>query len=243
MSSMSLEVKHFLTYKFPVHSNTNTGVQVEAEHRSLCNASCIYSVIEWRDLKLYIMVEGKNKGKGKVFPMLNWVPPIKTYWGTEGIAPRILDLGTRWRWVASFIPRPLCPQGKIPWYPLGGWVGPRAVLDAVVKRKIASPHRESNPRTPIVQPPCDFWDFPTTRTDHRGRKPPVPLSSWSLRQTVCSTFSRSGWSVVRSTSLAKGGTSKRDRHRTSTKFRLGLTASYISALVFHIWEVPGLWFS
>jgi hypothetical protein len=31
-------------------------------------------------------------------------------------------------------------------------VGPRAVLDAVVKRKIASPRRESNPRTPIVQP-------------------------------------------------------------------------------------------
>jgi hypothetical protein len=35
------------------------------------------------------------------------------------------------------------------------------------------------------------------------------LSSWSLRQTICSTFSRSGWSVVRSASLAKGGTSKK----------------------------------
>jgi hypothetical protein len=34
----------------------------------------------------------------------------------------------------------------------GGWVGPRAVLDAVVKRKIPSPRQESNPRTPIVQP-------------------------------------------------------------------------------------------
>jgi hypothetical protein len=33
----------------------------------------------------------------------------------------------------------------------GGWVGPRAVLDAVVKRKIPSLRRESNPRTPIVQ--------------------------------------------------------------------------------------------
>jgi hypothetical protein len=29
-------------------------------------------------------------------------------------------------------------------------VGPRAVLDAVVKRKIPSPRRESNPRTPII---------------------------------------------------------------------------------------------
>jgi hypothetical protein len=31
-------------------------------------------------------------------------------------------------------------------------MGPRAVLDAVVKRKILSPCRESNTRTPIVQP-------------------------------------------------------------------------------------------
>jgi hypothetical protein len=34
---------------------------------------------------------------------------------------------------------------------IGGWVGPRAVLDAVVKRKIPISRRESNPRTPIVQ--------------------------------------------------------------------------------------------
>jgi hypothetical protein len=31
-------------------------------------------------------------------------------------------------------------------------VGPRVGLDAVVKRKVPSPRRESNPRTPIVQP-------------------------------------------------------------------------------------------
>jgi hypothetical protein len=31
-------------------------------------------------------------------------------------------------------------------------VGPRAVLEAVVKRKIPSLRRESKPRTPIVQP-------------------------------------------------------------------------------------------
>jgi hypothetical protein len=35
---------------------------------------------------------------------------------------------------------------------IGGWVGPIAVLDAVVKRKIPSPRRELNSRTPIVQP-------------------------------------------------------------------------------------------
>jgi len=31
-------------------------------------------------------------------------------------------------------------------------MGPRAGLDAVEKRKIPSSSRESNPRTPIVQP-------------------------------------------------------------------------------------------
>jgi hypothetical protein len=35
---------------------------------------------------------------------------------------------------------------------IGGMVGPRAVLDAVVKRKIPGSRRQSNPRTPIVQP-------------------------------------------------------------------------------------------
>jgi hypothetical protein len=77
---------------------------------------------------------------------------MKTYWGSGGIAPHILDLGIRWRWVVSFTPRPLYPKERAPgahW--IGGWVGPRAVLNAVVKRKIPSPRRESNPTTPIVQ--------------------------------------------------------------------------------------------
>jgi hypothetical protein len=63
------------------------------------------------------------------------------------VAPRILDLGTRWRWVVSFTPRPLYPRERAPsthW--IGGWVGPRAGLDAEVKRKIPSPCLESKPR-------------------------------------------------------------------------------------------------
>jgi hypothetical protein len=40
--------------------------------------------------------------------------------------------------VVSFTPGPLYSQGKSPWYPLDRrWVGPRAVLEAVVKRKIS----------------------------------------------------------------------------------------------------------
>jgi hypothetical protein len=78
---------------------------------------------------------------------------MKTYWGVEVQLHAYFDLGTRWRWLVSFIPRQLYPRERAPgthW--IGSWVGPRAVLDAVVKRKIPSPHRELNRRTPIVQP-------------------------------------------------------------------------------------------
>jgi hypothetical protein len=54
-------------------------------------------------------------------------------------------------WSAS-CPGRFTPRERSPGtYWIGGCVGPRDVLDAVVKRKISSPRRESNPRTPIVQ--------------------------------------------------------------------------------------------
>jgi hypothetical protein len=48
---------------------------------------------------------------------------MKAYWRSGGIAPRILDLCTRWRWVVNFTPRPLYPQGENPWYPLDRRLG------------------------------------------------------------------------------------------------------------------------
>jgi hypothetical protein len=54
-------------------------------------------------------------------------------------------------WSASrpgrFTPRETAPGT----HRVGGLVGSRGILDAVVKRKIPSPRRELNPRTPIVQ--------------------------------------------------------------------------------------------
>jgi hypothetical protein len=40
---------------------------------------------------------------------------------------------------------------------IGGWVGPRAILDMMVKRKFPAPHQESNPRMPIVQPVAQHY--------------------------------------------------------------------------------------
>jgi hypothetical protein len=50
--------------------------------------------------------------------------------------------------------------------------------------------------------PIQFLGF----SNHEKGAPRQEISKWS---TVCSTYSRSGWSVVRSASLAKGGTSKK----------------------------------
>jgi len=36
------------------------------------------------------------------------------YWESGGIAPRILNLGTRRRWLVRFTSRPLYPRGKSP---------------------------------------------------------------------------------------------------------------------------------
>jgi hypothetical protein len=81
----------------------------------------------------------------------NWAPHHEGILGNGGIAPHILHLGTRLRWVVSFTPQPLYPQGRVPgthW--IGGWVGSRANLDAVVSRKIPSPYQDSN--LLIIQP-------------------------------------------------------------------------------------------
>jgi hypothetical protein len=78
---------------------------------------------------------------------------MKTYCGSGSIVPRILEPGIdEGEWSAS-LPGPFKPRERPPGaHLIGNWVGLIAVLDVVVKRKIPSPRRESNPRTPIIQP-------------------------------------------------------------------------------------------
>jgi hypothetical protein len=45
---------------------------------------------------------------------------FKTYGGT---APGILNFGTMWRWLVSFLPRSLYPRGKCPQYPFKRRIG------------------------------------------------------------------------------------------------------------------------
>jgi hypothetical protein len=81
---------------------------------------------------------------------------MKTYGGVTSA----LDGG---EWSASrpnrFNPRERAPSTH--W--IRGWMGPRAGLDIVSRRKIPGPRRESNPDHPIVQPVGSRytdWDIP-----------------------------------------------------------------------------------
>jgi len=67
---------------------------------------------------------------------------MMAYWGSGGITPRILISALDGcEWSASqpgrFTPRERATD--IHW--IGGWVGPRAGLEAVVKRKLPAPAR------------------------------------------------------------------------------------------------------
>jgi len=72
---------------------------------------------------------------------------MKTYWENGGVAPRILNPGPNWRRVIRFTCQPLyTPIVRTPGtHCTGGWVGLRAGLDAVTKRKYPCTCRKSNP--------------------------------------------------------------------------------------------------
>jgi hypothetical protein len=61
----------------------------------------------------------------------------KKNWGSGGIASRA-RLGNGWRWLVSFMSKPLYPRRrKIPsTHGIAGWVGPKSGLNAVAERKI-----------------------------------------------------------------------------------------------------------
>jgi hypothetical protein len=69
---------------------------------------------------------------------------MKTF-GNIYVHPRFLDLGTSWRRVVSFTPRPLYPQGKNPQYPLDRLGGPKNRLGRREEEKILDP---TGTRTP-----------------------------------------------------------------------------------------------
>jgi hypothetical protein len=82
-----------------------------------CNLGAVLGSMARRSRYIQIVSMCK-KVKVKVSLCLTKHQAMKKYWRSGGIAPRIPDLGTRWRWVVSFTSRPPYPQGKSPCYPL-----------------------------------------------------------------------------------------------------------------------------
>jgi hypothetical protein len=63
---------------------------------------------------------------------------VKT-WRSGSIALRLLNLGTRWRWVSGFTPRLLNFRGEVRGTHRVGCVSPRVGVDTVGKRKLLLP--------------------------------------------------------------------------------------------------------
>jgi hypothetical protein len=112
---------------------------------------------------------------------------FKVYWGGGSTAPLILDLGTRWRWVVSFTPLPRYPQRKSPWYTLDrGLGGPQRHSGHGGEEKNSQDRRESNPRTPIVQPAAQrYTDWTITA--------PMVITTTTTTTTTTTQMPRGTW--------------------------------------------------
>jgi hypothetical protein len=87
---------------------------------------------------------------------------MKAYWGSEVLAVSILDLGTRWRWVVSFTPQPLYPQGNISWYPLDMKLGgPQIRSGQGGEEKNSQPLSRLEPPNHLARSPALYhWAIP-----------------------------------------------------------------------------------
>jgi hypothetical protein len=107
------------------------------------------------------------KGKDKIVPELLFLTKhhtMKAYWGSGFIAPRFLDGG---EWSPS-LPGRFTSRERAPgthW--IGDWVGSRAGLDTVVKRKISNPYRDSKPRLYRPQPSAILCWHQTLQVSHQ----------------------------------------------------------------------------
>jgi hypothetical protein len=92
---------------------------------------------------------------------------VKAYWGMEVWLHAFLTLALDGgEWSASR-PGRFTPWGNASgthW--IGGWVGPKAGLDAVVKRKIPSPCQDWNPQTSSPLPRAISLSYPSSHHHH-----------------------------------------------------------------------------
>jgi hypothetical protein len=91
----------------------------------------------WIHPRMKLSHFGSVRIEVKFYPFLTEHHARKTYWGSGGVALRILNIGTGRRPVVSSTPPAALPHWV--WNPnthcTGGWMGPRACLEALAMRK------------------------------------------------------------------------------------------------------------
>jgi hypothetical protein len=76
---------------------------------------------------------------------------MKMYLASWGITPHILNLGTRWKWMVSFTPRPSYPRRWISWYPVDRRLGAtQSRPGRGGEEKNLCPCRESNSNSIVI---------------------------------------------------------------------------------------------
>jgi hypothetical protein len=113
--------------------------------------------------------------KVNLYLHFNWATRLGNVLGSGGIAPRILVLGTRWRWVVSFTPRPLYPEGKRPCFSLEKRLGgPQSRSGRGGEEKNSHP-------PPGIEP----WN-----SDHPARSPTLCQVNIRIFRRVFATWQR-----------------------------------------------------
>jgi hypothetical protein len=107
--------------------------------------------------------EGKVKVKVKLSLCLSKHHAMKAYWVSGGIIPRVVNVGTRWKWVVSCTPGPLYSPGKGRLYPLDKRLSgtqSRSGRGAEEKKIISLPLPGIEPRSSIPYPVTLLTDLP-----------------------------------------------------------------------------------
>jgi hypothetical protein len=95
-----------------------------------------------------------NSLTGTVFPVYG----MKSYRGSGGVAPLVLNLVTIWECVIGLTPQALCHRERTPYALNRCWFFPITDMNILDKKKICCLYRNSNSGSPNLKP-CRYTDY------------------------------------------------------------------------------------
>jgi hypothetical protein len=91
------------------------GEDTEENRWNLCQVSRLHISNPSLDCYRYIKKLDEINVKVEFLRLFSEHHAMKAYWGNKDTAPHILWPRTRWKWLATFTPRPLYSQGNKRW--------------------------------------------------------------------------------------------------------------------------------